>query len=93
MTESITNKHGTEIRVGQVWADNDPRSKGRRTVRVVGLEEPGHALSNARRAVCEVVTDWQGKPPASPRKVRIQVDRMHPTSTGYRLGSEGGEAL
>jgi hypothetical protein len=85
MTESVTNKHGTEIRVGSVWADNDWRGNGERTIRVEGFEEPDHALPSARRAVCQVLTDWDGKPPARSRKVRIQVDRMHPTSTGYRL--------
>ena len=84
MTETVTNKHGTEIRVGSVWADNDRRSEGR-TIRVVALEEPNHALPHARRAVCEVLTEPGGKAPGRPRKVRIQVDRMHPTSTGYRL--------
>ncbi|WP_280186252.1 MULTISPECIES: hypothetical protein [Nocardia] len=88
MTDSITNKHGTEIRVGSVWADNDWRSEGR-TIRVVALEEPSHVLLHARRAVCEVLTEPGGKPPSRSRKVRIQVDRMHPTSTGYRLVHEG----
>jgi hypothetical protein len=85
MTDSITNKHGTVIRVNQVWADNDSRCRGRRTVRVVGFETPDHALPNARRAVCEVLTGWDGEVPERPKRVRIQVDRMHPTSTGYRL--------
>lgn len=89
MTETVTNKHGTEIRIGSIWADNDHRGNGERTVKVVALEEPDHALPHARRAVCEVLTDWEGKPPTRPRRVRIQVDRMHPTSTGYRLVHEG----
>lgn len=82
MTDSITNKHGTEIRVGQTWADNDPRCKGR-TVKVVAIE-----TGYIRRAVCDVVTDRGGNPPNRPREVRIRVDRLHPTSTGYRLVSE-----
>lgn len=80
MTNSITNKHGTDIRVGQVWVDNDARSEGRRTVRIVAIE-----MGYVRRAVCEVLTDWSGDRPERPRTVRIQVDRLHPTSTGYRL--------
>jgi hypothetical protein len=79
MTDSITNKYGTEIRKGQVWADNDNRCKGR-TIRVVAIE-----MSYDRRALCEVVTDRDGKPPQRSRDVRIKVDRLHPTSTGYRL--------
>jgi hypothetical protein len=90
MTDSVTNKHGTEIRVGQVWADADWRSEGR-TIRVVALEEPGHVLLHARRAVCEVLTEPGGKVLGRPRRVRIQVDRMHPTSTGYRLVQEAAK--
>lgn len=78
MTESITNIHGTEIHVDQVWADNDSRSEGR-TLRVVAIE------SDSRRAVCTVLTDRGGETPARSRTVRISVDRLHPTTTGYRL--------
>ncbi|MEU2106451.1 hypothetical protein [Nocardia sp. NPDC019255] len=88
MTDSITNKHGTVIRVGQVWADNDPRCQGRRTLRVVALQS-----TRIPYAVCEILTGWNGNPPERKRRTRLQVDRMHPTSTGYRLVSEGGEAL
>lgn len=80
MTDSITNKHGTEIRAGQIWADNDSRSEGR-TLRVCAIE--------LGCAICEVVTEIGGKKPARlGRKVRIKLDRLHPTSTGYRLVSE-----
>ncbi len=37
-----------DVKVGQVWADNDPRSEGR-TLQVVGIEEG--------RAVCVVLTN------------------------------------
>lgn len=33
-------------------------------------------------------TDWDGKPPQRAREVRIKVDRMRPTSNGYRLVEE-----
>lgn len=82
MTDFITNKHGTEIRVGQTWADNDPRSEGR-TLKVVALE-----MGYVRRVQCEVLTDPGGEPPRRAREVHIKVDRLHPTSTGYRLVSE-----
>lgn len=81
MTDTATNRHGTEIYVGSVWADNDRRSEGR-TVCVIALE-PGVA----QRAVCEVLTEIGGKPARPGRKVRIKLDRLHPTSTGYRLVS------
>lgn len=82
MTDSITNKYGTEIRVGQVWADNDPRCEGR-TVKIVAIE-----MGYERRAVCEVLTLAGGKTASQQRDVRIKVDRLHPTSTGYRLVPE-----
>ncbi|MEU0443572.1 hypothetical protein ABZ202_28225 [Streptomyces sp. NPDC006186] len=63
------------VRVGQVWADNDSRSKGR-TVRVDEID--------ARYAYCTVLTA------ATPggrtgQRTRIALERMRPTSTGYRL--------
>lgn len=76
---SVTNKHGTVIRIGQQWADNDPRCKGR-TIRITAIE--------GDRAVVVVLTDRGGKRPAKPRVTTISVDRLHPTSTGYRLLSD-----
>ncbi len=37
-----------DVKVGQVWADNDPRSEGR-TLQVIGIEEG--------RAVCVILTN------------------------------------
>lgn len=66
-----------EVKVGQVWADNDKRSAGR-TVTVVALEEAYHPFKHYRYTVA-VVEDRGG------RRTRIRTDRMRPTSTGYRL--------
>jgi hypothetical protein len=83
-----------EVKPGQVWADNDWRAKGR-TLRVDDVKK----AQNSERlyALCTVLTnsdtaqadldergsvwhtDTRGK------KVQIRVDRMRPTSTGYRL--------
>ena len=81
----ITTRHGTVIRVGQVWADNDSRGQGLglRTLKVVAIEK-----GYVHRAICEVLTDWDGEPPQRAREVRIKVDRMRPTSSGYRLVEE-----
>ncbi len=79
MTDSVINKYGTEIHVGSIWADNDPRCGGR-TVKIVAIE-----MWDVHRAICEVRTNPDGKPPVTGRVVRIKVDRLHPTSTGYRL--------
>lgn len=79
-----------EVKVGQVWADNDKRAAAR-TLKVIrveadtrkGVAKPGEAV-----AVCEVLTDRKdvavGQSQVG-RIVRIRVDRMRPTSTGYRL--------
>lgn len=72
MTDSITNKYGDKIRPGQLWMDNDPRSTGRR-LRVVEVDD--------RYAYCESPAGLGSKS----RKSRILIDRLHPTSTGYRL--------
>lgn len=64
-----------DVRVGQVWADNDRRSEGR-TVRVDG--------DDARYAYCAVLTAVTpgGR---TGQRTRIALERMRPTSTGYRL--------
>jgi hypothetical protein len=77
----------TEVKPGQVWADNDPRCEGR-TLRVEAIEDT--------KAVCVVLTnskltqghldqktgwakDMRGK------TTKISLNRFRPTSTGYRL--------
>jgi hypothetical protein len=94
-----------EVRPGQVWADNDPRSEGR-TLRVDAVEaDPQRARRGhpALVAVCTILTNSdtaqrqvdRQDPWTSDRRgkvVRIRVDRMLPTSTGYRLVSEPEEA-
>jgi hypothetical protein len=64
-----------EVKPGQIWADNDKRSKGRR-IRVLEVGQY-HAI----------VRDADATPGAWPpgRKTRIRLDRFKPTSTGYRL--------
>jgi hypothetical protein len=64
-----------DVKVGQVWEDNDKRSKGRfiRVMRV-GL----------RVALCGVWYDQCGR--ITPRRnVVIQLRRFRSNSTGYRL--------
>lgn len=89
------------VRVGQVWADNDPRAAGRR-VKVLRLyivqEHPrtGRYQRDYSRKVdvpfaeCEVVAERPGRIGASTlgRKVQIRTERMKPTTTGYRLIEE-----
>lgn len=68
-----------EVEVGQVWADNDPRSKGR-TVKVLSIN------TTTNRAVCEVLTDGADTTRSQVgRTTRIALHRFTPTASGYRL--------
>jgi hypothetical protein len=83
-----------DVRVGQIYADNDPRSEGR-TLRVDDVR-PG--TDGRPVAVCTILTNsaevqaalddptsgYRGQDPRG-RQTRIAVRRMAPTSTGYRL--------
>ena len=68
-----------EVEPGQVWIDNDPRSEGRRTLRVLRIE--------GDRVICLTLTDWHGAKDGS-KETRIALRRFKPTSTGYRLADE-----
>ena len=86
------------VRPGQVWADNDVRSKGR-TVRVVEV--------GSLTAICEILTNsdahqeyvdgvrsMAGYRPVDMRGRRTQIAlrRFKPTSTGFRLLEEASDA-
>lgn len=75
MTDFVRNRYGDKIRVGQIWADADSRSEGR-TIRIESVNES--------HAYCEVLTAIGGGVPKI-RRVRVLIDRLHPTNTGYRL--------
>jgi hypothetical protein len=66
-----------EVRVGQVWADNDKRNRARRYIQITAID--------GDKAVCEA---WYDEPSSKARTVRIRLDRFKPTSTGYQLVSE-----
>jgi hypothetical protein len=68
-----------EVKVGQVWADNDKRSEGRH-VRVVAIERL-HRRAVVRR--CSSTGEFTGA-----QVTRIRLERFKPTSTGYRLVSD-----
>ena len=80
-----TKQSAPDVRVGQVWADNDWRSKGRR-VRVDAIG-PGPGI-NARFAYasCTVVAHPDAR--VIGKKTEIRVNRFKPTSTGYVLVQE-----
>lgn len=74
-----------EVKAGQRWADNDPRSAGR-TLRVDRID--------GEHAVCTVLTDADSfnRPTGTNTTVgkvtRISLKRFRPTSTGYRYVGE-----
>lgn len=80
-----------DVHPGQTWADNDPRNAGR-TLLVERIEDG--------RAVCTVLTDsdaqrkliaqWGGRSMVGKTRL-IRLDRMRPTSTGYRLVEDVSE--
>lgn len=95
-TQPTTGAQGAAegaVRVGQVWADNDKRNEGR-TIRVDGIEQHwmgvGGLTGQVPHAVCTVLTPADSYPDArTGHQVTIRVSRMRPTSTGYRLVSDG----
>lgn len=71
----VTDLPGPDVRVGQVWRDNDPRSAPRH-VRVVEIDGT-YATA--------VLVNGAGRHWGRERRSRIRLDRFRPTSTGYRL--------
>lgn len=59
-----------KVKIGQIWADNDPRSLPRQ-LEVVDVQTPFN--------VAYVKNTATGK------RTRISLDRFVPTKTGYRL--------
>lgn len=77
---------GPTVKPGQIWADNDPRMKGR-TIRVDQIisKLPTSSSDLKLQARCTVLTKVGGDPVDRPRTVDIAVDRFRPISTGYVL--------
>lgn len=76
-----------QVRVGQVWADNDWRAKGR-TVRVefVGSETAScRVLTNRDNAQQEIDGGSPWTKDMRQTMTRIRLDRFRPTGTGYVL--------
>lgn len=73
------NEQGHGLRVGQVWADNDPRVREfhgkERHLKIVDVYPNG--------ALCEVVQ--HGNEKQIGRRTVILAKRFRPTKTGYRL--------
>lgn len=88
MTETLTNRHGDEIAVGQLWTD-DPRRTTVRTLRIDDLVREGNL---GPRAVCTVIRSYDTEtgqvttPPG--RVVSIKVDSLHTTARAGATGSK-----
>jgi hypothetical protein len=80
-----------DVRPGQVWADNDPRSAGRtlRVIDVVGHQVTCEVVTNAddTQKELDLPTPRSWYAPADKRggRTRISLRRFVPTSSGYRL--------
>jgi len=79
MTKTLTNRHGDEIAVGQLWTD-DPRRTTVRTLRIDDLVREGNLGS---RAVCTVIRSHDTE------TGQVKVDSLHTTASGrgYRPGA------
>jgi hypothetical protein len=81
-----------EVKPGQIWADNDPRSAGR-TLRVGYIEDSGKVVCTVLTNSADAQTAIDGGPnilgyapkDARGKRTRIGIARFKPTSTGYRL--------
>ncbi len=83
---TITNRHGDTISVGQLWTDPAKR-RAIRTLRVDAIEDNG---SWGHRAICTVLYshDLDTEVTTEPgRTVGIKIDSLHttPAGNGYRL--------
>lgn len=93
MTKTLTNRHGDEISVGQLWTD-DPRRTTVRTLRIDDLVREGNLSA---RAVCTVIRSHDtetGQVTEPGRVVSIKVDSLHTTASGrgYRLEADAEPA-
>jgi hypothetical protein len=68
-----------DIKLGQVWKDNDPRV-GDRWLKLVEFDER-YAVFQVYRV--EPIGNNFSKPPQ--KRTRIQISRLKPTKTGYLL--------
>jgi hypothetical protein len=75
-----------DVRIGQVWADNDKRSAGR-TLRIDHIGDEDHdGYAVPPYASCTVLTNKPGR--RTRHQVAIRLSRFKPNATGYRLLSE-----
>lgn len=73
-----------DVKVGQLWQDNDKRNRAPRFVRVTSIREVVDPFKHHTYevATCEA---WYDEAGSKSRTVQIRADRFKPTTTGYRL--------
>lgn len=73
------------VQIGQIWQDNDPRINPRR--RLLRITE---VTDSAAHAITWYETQQDGAwvRTSAERPTRVRLDRLKPTSTGYRLIAE-----
>ena len=76
-----------KVLVGQVWRDLDERSGTERWLTITAVDV------KSRRATCSTmvrVRGIEGAPLKPGRSTRVRLDRLRPSSTGYKLVSDVG---
>ena len=66
----------TEVKLGQIWIDNDKRRGHDRRLQVIEIDDEWWS-SEQPYALCRNM--------ATSKQTWIRVDRFRPTATGYRL--------
>lgn len=78
--------NGDNVRIGQLWVDNDPRAERKRFLRVTEIgpdpRRSGHTSDIV--ATCEA---WYDEVGARSRTVQVRLTRFRATSNGYRLAT------
>lgn len=87
MPETPDVRKNPDVRIGQVWADNDKRSTGRH-LKVIAFTDFAAAAGGKPRSAVVVLCTPNGRTiytNGKARRTRIKLARFRPTSTGYRL--------
>ncbi len=94
MTETLTNRHGDEIAVGQLWTD-DPRRTTVRTLRIDDLVREGNLGPRACALSSAPTTPRPGRslPPGEGGVDQGRQPAHHRSGRGYRLEAGHPPAL
>jgi hypothetical protein len=89
-TARATRTGTPDVRPGQIWADNDPRSAGRtlRVDRITAVAAVCTILTNATVVQSDLDRGCRGVLDRRGKITLISLVRLQPTSTGYRLIEE-----